>query len=95
MNSNISFHRLESWSDPLRTDGKSVLVSFDTRQHGYLQVEYRRESSGQETIKELRDEPDLMMLTDNERYCIKCLLHIVYRIVFESGKPKVLSGEGV
>jgi hypothetical protein len=95
MNSNISFHRLESWSDNQRTDTKSVLVSFDTRQHGYLQVEYRREPSGRGAIKELRDEPDLMMLTDNERYCVECLLRIIYRIVFESGKPKDLSGEGV
>jgi hypothetical protein len=95
MNSSISFHRLESWSDNQRNDTKSVLVSFETRQHGYLQVEYRRESSGQGAIKELRDEPDLMMLTDDERYCVECLLHIVYRIVFDSGKSKVLSGEGV
>jgi|APHM01.1.fsa_nt_gi hypothetical protein len=74
----IQIHRLEGYD----TMYESVVVTFDTRQHGYFQIEYDGEK-----LSQFKNEPNLMMFTDAERNYIECACALAHRIVFDSPWP--------
>jgi hypothetical protein len=92
MSETVSFHRLESYGgNELKSGRKKILVSFETRQYGFYQVGYRKAVSGEYTVEQLNDEPNMMMFSDSEQKYIECVCALVHRMVFDSGKPKELS----
>lgn len=74
----VSFHQLEEYENTPGID-VSVLCSFKTQSHGFLQVGF----DGEKTI-EYDNEPSLYNYTDAEREYIERTLAIVYRLVFEA-----------
>jgi hypothetical protein len=91
MAKHVSFHRLEDYENRLAKNRGEILVSFETRQHGYYQIRYKKLGEDTHKLDQLRNEPDLMMFTDSERYYIECVCALVYRMVFHASKPKALS----
>jgi hypothetical protein len=90
MANHVSFHRVEEIYN--RSESEDVLLSFGTRQYGYYQIHLEKDLSNDEyELNELFNEPDLMMFTRSERYYIRCVCRLVHRMIFDSGKPQVLS----
>jgi len=94
MTETISFHRVEDFTVDKKTSAPQytvvnnrVLLSFETRQHGFYQVEYLDVDDGDAKIKQLRNEPDLMMFTESEQYYIECVCAIVLRIIVDGSMP--------
>lgn len=66
-------HRVEEY----HTDGPGVILSFDTKAHGYWQCMYTE--SG---LRELTTEPSIEMLTTEEREEVLRISKIVYALAF-------------
>jgi len=99
MGEHICFHRLEDYNlMPLldRHPGErgEVIVSFETRQYGIYQIKYKRFGEGKGRLKEMRDEPNLMLFSEKEQQYIESLCKIIFRLMFNLDKPKGLSKNG-
>jgi len=85
MSRTVEFHRLEGYRQLFSRDGRPmVYISFQTQQHGILQVEYRKDKG----LQELRNEPDLYMFTQKDQNYIKNISEIVWRIVHDPPAAK-------
>lgn len=78
---NVSFHRLEEFGSPSsspETVPGEVICSFSTKRFGYFQLGY----SERRRVFELKQEPDLNVFPEVDRQYMKCVVGIVWRMVF-------------
>lgn len=79
---NVSFYRLEEFgpssSSPVPLSS-IVICSFSTKRFGYFQLGYQ---SGVRGVFELKEEPDLNVFPEVDRQYMKCVVGIVWRMVF-------------
>lgn len=78
----ISLYRLESYefAEEGNTNERKVICSFETNRYGYLQIGF--DEGG---LFQLKNEPDVYSLSDNERKYITSVCAIAWRMVFETG----------
>lgn len=97
----IEFDRLEKYEKTGRMTEAwtaGVVVSFKTRQLGYLQVRYIRSVDERVgllpsvTFKSLPEEPSLQMLPEHEREYAQKVCLIVWRLVFDARCESVCYG---
>lgn len=65
-----------------RSKSDTIVLSFNTRQHGTLQVGYR------DNVVQFRDEPNLNIFTDADRNYIETTLMIASRMIKDSSAHK-------
>jgi len=78
---NVSFHRLEQFGSPSNapeTAPGEVICSFSTKRFGYFQLGYHSERG----VFEFKQEPDLNVFPKSDRQYMKCVVGIVWRMVF-------------
>lgn len=80
MSRTVEFHRLESYRPSNHIENATVHVSFDTKQHGILQIEYRKNGG----LDQLTNEPDLYMFREQDQEYIEAACAIAWRMVFET-----------
>ena len=81
MSRTVEFHRLEDYTDPRKSFSvmPEVTVSFDTKQHGYLQIKCDGEG-----LNQISHEPDLHMFKRADQRYIERVAHIVFRMVYDA-----------
>lgn len=83
MKETIEYNNLEGWIKSNHITDPIVTVSFQTRQHGYFQIECLE--SG---VREIDSEPDLYLFTDEEREYIEAIAMLVWRMVHDTPAMK-------
>lgn len=78
----ISFNRVERTGLQRGDRVETTVLSFETRQHGLLQVGYN------DNIVEFRDEPNLNVFTKRDREYIESVLLIVSEMIHNTSSHK-------
>lgn len=77
----VEFHRLEEWDDPRKAMSVEpyIFCSFETDRFGIFQVKYKHGK-----LKQLENEPSIMMFSEKEQSYIWKVCAIVWRMVFDA-----------
>lgn len=83
----VEFDKLEQYYHPANKKRISVICSFNTKQLGIVQVEYKQLNNGWK-MKTLPNEPSLQMLSKKEQLTIEKICRIVWRLTHETPARK-------